>query len=364
MRFLGWLFGACLLMQLAGCGSAASDCEPGPIQGDLGDPQKRDNSDATTGLGLHEAPSTPEKGGCRFFCGDMVKVPSGAFVMGCQDVEEGQCRFNEKPKHTVLLDGFWIDKYEATYAQFAEFLNKNQTGETSDGNIHQLTSYTFERQGDKYVAVGILANYAVENATWEGARKFCEWAGKRLCTEAEWERAARGDGARRYPWGDEPPSCPGVSMLNAGGPVFDPEPACGLRLSYLPEVGDLHWVGNGGPPAKFYLDESPFGVMNMAGNVSEWVSDLYGANYYEASPLHGPIGPENADLGIGVTKAAYRVVRGGRGSWDEPLAFRISFRQAVDPANTKIKWGSGTIPMDWGSTSEVGIRCCLGGGPQ
>ena len=359
MVLLTRLIFAWVMVQVAGCGTPVSPCQSGPTRGDIAESSEGTLSDVST-EGLREAAPVPQEAGCKFFCDEMVKIPPGAFAMGCRDTNGGPCRANEKPRHTVMLDGFWIDKYEVTYGQFAKFLSDNETGEKPDGNVHFWNDYSFIKKGDEYELEFMLPTYAVENATWHGATAFCEWAGKRLCSEAEWERAASGDDARQYPWGDAPPSCPGVSLLRSGGPVFDPEPACGLRAHQMPGGSDQHWVGDGGPPEKFYLDESPFGVMNMAGNVSEWVSDLYGATYYESSPTYAPMGPAVADLGVGVTVAAYRVVRGGRGSWDEAERFRVSFRQAVDSAADEAEHEGGSIGSDWGVTSNAGIRCCLG----
>ena len=120
----------------------------------------------------------------------------------------------------------------------------------------------------------VLADYPVVNVTNDMARTYCSWTGKRLCTEAAWEKAARGTEGRRYPWGNEPASCDRAVMHDGGD-------GCGTGTSY--------------PVGSKPLGASPYGALDMAGNVSEWVKDFYSPSYYQVctSVCNNPQGPSN-----------------------------------------------------------------------
>lgn len=236
-------------------------------------------------------------------------IPAGAFQMGCDSSNpaENGCTANawqvyEQPLHTVYLNAYAIDKYEVTNARYKSCVDAGGCTAPQAPGSHTRPSY----YGNP-----IYADYPVINVTWQQAAAFCAWAGKRLPTEAEWERAARGGSdTRKYPWGDSAPACTKANYWGEAG-------GC---------VGDASRVGS------YLSGASPDAVMDMAGNVWEWVNDWYLAGYYEISPGSNPQGP---------TTGTHRVMRGG--SWDFDGSFlRSAFR-------------SGGVPANW--SGYVGFRC-------
>jgi formylglycine-generating enzyme required for sulfatase activity len=206
---------------------------------------------------------------------ELVFVPEGSFLMGS---EVGTSKADEVPEHIAHLDDYWIYKYEVTYAQFSRFLNTIGNQE-EDGalwlNASDRDLRISEVEGVWEPDAG-YEDHPVAGVTWYGARAYCEWVGARLPTEAEWEKAARGEDGRLYPWGDEHPNC---DFANFSG--------C---------------VGYSVPVGSYPLGASPYGVLDMGGNVWEWVTDWYDENYYNESPVFNPLGPE---MGV------YKVLRGG-----------------------------------------------------
>lgn len=196
---------------------------------------------------------------------DMVQIPEGPFTMGSQDGGP-----DEAPEHQVFLKGFFIDLKEVTQAEYMRFAKMTKRP--------MPRIEVFEDDQSKL----LQPEFAAMSVSWEDAVAYCKWAGKRLPTEAEWERAGRGEGKRKYSWGDE-------FVLNAAN-VDGSEDG----YKYL------------APPGSFEKGRSPYGLYDMTGNVAEWVADSYDEHYYKNSPYRDPKGPENADL---------KVVRGG--SWRE-----------------------------------------------
>jgi eukaryotic-like serine/threonine-protein kinase len=191
-----------------------------------------------------------------------VLIPAGTFQMGC-DVSNlaESCFSNEQPLHMVYLDGYHIDKYPVTNARYKACVDAG--GCTAPQSVNSSTR-------SPYYGNATYANFPVINVTWHQASAFCAWADKRLPTEAEWEKAARGSSdTRKYPWGNEDPTC---SLANYVG-----------STGYC--VGDTSEVGS------YPAGASPYGVMDMAGNVWEWVNDWYQADYYSVSPDSNPQGP-------------------------------------------------------------------------
>ena len=227
----------------------------------------------------------------------MVLVPAGRFTMGSNDGYD-----EEKPQHEVELDAFYIDKYEVTTSRYANFFQSTGRKEPRWWLETVLVS-----QGDRPV-VGV---------TWDDAQAYCKHYDKRLPTEAEWEKAARGSDGRIYPWGKAKP---------------DPNRANFGRYA-LSWVTDLY-TERLKPVGRYESGKSPYGAYDMAGNVREWVGDWYDETYYQNSPTKNPKGP-----GEGTN----HVLRGG--SWgNRAVSLRSSDR-------------GGYLP--WLRVSYVGFRCAM-----
>ena len=206
---------------------------------------------------------------------DMALIPAGAFWMGSNRGD-----LNESPLRKVFLSAYAMDRLEVTqkaYQTFADSTRRKIPEIARDPRF----------QGDDRPVVGV---------TWEEAEGFCKWAGKRLPTEAEWEKAARGDDGRTYPWGEEMPR---MERLNFADSVKTT-----TSVAHHPEGA------------------SPYGVQDMAGNVGEWVRDWYDASYRSEGIERDPKGPPTGRM---------KVVRGG--GWKSQAFFvRISARVPQKPS--------------------------------
>jgi formylglycine-generating enzyme required for sulfatase activity len=207
----------------------------------------------------------------------MVMIPAGSFVMGG---EGGQN--SEKPIRTIDLDAYWIDKYEVPMAQYYTFVAA--TGHREP----RLAGYLALASVD--MASFVEPNKPVAGVSWEDAQAYCQWKGKRLPTEAEWEKAAKGPEQRKWPWGDNP----------------DP-PLANL------EGAEDHFIGTA-PVDGFQDGRSPYGAFNMTGNVMEWVNDWYDERYYTVMPPRNPPGPSIGDE---------KVIRGG--SWHDSFRYAHTY---------------------------------------
>jgi formylglycine-generating enzyme required for sulfatase activity len=234
----------------------------------------------------------------------MVYVPAGDFLMGSQQDDPGM-DVDELPQHSVYLDPFWIDQVEVTNAMFVEFLN--EMGNQLEGRLPWLDAVDEDVQifqvDGIWKPLNSLQDYPVVEVTWFGASAYCHWAGKRLPTEAEWEKAARGAQARTYPWGEDI-DCQHANYANCGRQKAVP-------VGSLPE------------------GVSPYGALEMAANLWEWVSDWYAPDYYANSPVDNPVGPENGQ---------FRVLRGGSFGHDWKHA-RSANRRNNAPTNSQHDYG-------------------------
>jgi formylglycine-generating enzyme required for sulfatase activity len=236
-----------------------------------------------------------------------ILIPAGSFQMGCDSSNPAEsCRGGEQLLHTVILDAYSIDKYEVTNARHQACVDAG--GCTPPGSVNSLTR-------SPYYGTSTYADYPVLNVTWHQARAFCAWAGGRLPTEAEWEKAARGSSdTRKYPWGDSGPDCMKVNFTYY------------QNYDYHRCVGDTSRVGS------YPSGASPYGVMDMAGNVWEWVNDWYSGSYYSVSPSVNPQGPATGSR---------RVLRGG--SW------------FFNGDSVRSAYRGDLFPDDW--SDVLGFRC-------
>jgi formylglycine-generating enzyme len=216
--------------------------------------------------------------------GDGIEVPAGTLLMGCESGDPA-CASDAQPVHEVTIAAFAIDATEVTEADYAACV--------TEGGCQPIDG------------AGAAADIPLRSASWTHASAYCAWRGARLPTEAEWERAARGSDARRFPWGDDDATCGRAALAGCAG----------------------------APVAVATLDgEGPFGTDDLIGNVAEWVADHYQSDYYAQSPASNPSGP-----GAG----GENVIRGGS-YLDDPSGASAWMRRHADPLNPQ---------------ADVGFRC-------
>jgi len=268
---------------------------------------------STTAVGATDAPE------------DMVLIPGGSFLMGVDKTERVDTKkmtlrqqlkyavskeaFNDEgPAHMVILDPYYMDKYEVSNKHYAEFIKATD---------HPAPAYWDDHRRNK-------PQQPVSGVNWHDANAYCSWTNKRLPSEAEWEKAARGPEGYKYPWGNE----------------LDPTKAnFGRKQEYTANV-DAYPEG-----------KSPYGIYNMAGNVFEWVDDWYDPNFYKnTKETVNPHGPKEgvflSSTGTYVDRIATgkkRVIRGG--SWYAP---------AESVTNTHRFWND---PMNNSYGVGLGFRC-------
>lgn len=215
----------------------------------------------------------------------MAEISAGEFIMGRGGSE---ALADERPLHSVWLDAFSIDLHEVTTAQYARFL-----ASTGRQTPWQWETVELGQHGDRPV-VGV---------SWDDADAYCRWKEKRLPSEAEWEKAARGTDGRRYPWGNQVPT---KDLANF---------ALGARFSYNQVLQPVGSREDG---------KSPYGLHHMAGNAYEWVQDWYMSDYYETAPAKNPHGPE---------RGQFKVLRGG--SWSDLAKYLLTYSRFKLPPETR-----------------------------
>jgi sulfatase modifying factor 1 len=261
---------------------------------------------------------------------DMVLVPTGEFRMGAPAGSGGLP--DEQPERAVLLSAFYIDRFEVTNEAY--FLFVSMTGHRMPENSNPAATLWKDRR-----PMPGIERHPVVNVSWTDADAYCRWAGKRLPTEAEWEKAARGTDGRRYPWGDQWDVLLANSASYWAGRTVQFDSGADWEAFWVKGEG-AHIAKEKGlngevltmPVGSFPGSISVYGLFDMAGNVAEWVQDWYDPNYYPSGPLTNPTGPP---------RGAIKSMRGG--SWLKPA---VSLR---------------TSDRDWGTIdsrpSGTGFRC-------
>jgi len=260
----------------------------------------------------------------------MIRIPAGEFRMGSA-AESGGLP-DEQPERSVLLSAYFIDRFEVTNEAYSIFVSR--TGHRMPENVNPASTLWKD-----HTPMPGIEQHPVVNVSWTDAEAYCRWAGKRLPTEAEWEKAARGPDGRRYPWGNQWD----FSLANSASYWAGRTVAFDSGADW-----EAFWVkGEGAHIAKqkglngevltlavgsFPGSVSAYGLFDMAGNVAEWVQDWYDPHYYLSAPLSNPTGPP---------RGAIKSMRGG--SWLKPA---VSLR---------------TSDRDWGTMdsrpSGTGFRC-------
>jgi formylglycine-generating enzyme required for sulfatase activity len=296
------------LLATTACGLSGNNAQPTamsfatavPTQAVGVNPTEKPQGNANSG----EERTSPTDGMIQVF------IPDGSFTMGGMDAGTGP---DEQPAHKVTISGFWMDKVEVTNSMYSLCV---QAGACEPPKL--FTS----AQHETYFNDPNFAEYPVIMVRWRDANAYCSWAGRRLPYEAEWEYAARGTDLRTWPWGDQRADS---SLAN---------------FNY--SVGDTIRVGS------YPAGASPFGILDMAGNVWEWMADWYNANYYINAPIvnpTGPLAPLNGNL---------KVIRGG--SWqDGEVELRVPNRGFTTGGDENAQLNSDAY--NGTASNTIGFRC-------
>jgi len=284
-----WGFLLLLLVSLA-CQPSTGAPTPSPAPTHTAVPATATPVPLPTVTATLPSPAGPQAGAqMLYFDGStLVYIPAGTYTMG------GSGKSN--PTHAVQLSSYWIQRTEVTRRMYGICMAAGSCGEAGQdpflGNMDDTA----------------LIDMPITEVTWDQANAYCTWLGGRLPTEAEWEIAARGTTNTSYPWGNTKPVC---GLLNSN--------RCTDGLSYV---------------TAFTADISPFGVLDMGGNASEWVNDYFQADYFKTAAVQDPQGPEDGD---------YRIVRGGSYNSSADNA-AVDFRALMKPATSR---------------ADLGFRCAV-----
>lgn len=297
---------------MSACGGSGQ-AEPTPIPINTAIPTAEvaqnsagDAAEADTEAGTERV--TPADGMTQVF------IPDGTFQMGGLDNNTDP---DELPPHKVTISAFWMDKLEVTNGMYLLCVEA--------GACDLPTSFAAEKH-EKYFNTDEFADFPVVYVTWGSANDYCEWVGKRLPTEAEWEYAARGTDFRTFPWGDERPDT--------------------SRANFDRKINDVTRVGS------FPAGASFFGVLDMSGNVWEWVSDFYAADSYALAVGTNPTGPLAA-----VGGGERHVIRGGSYQ-DVEDDIRIANRGFASGPDLEADMDS--LEYIGESSPRIGFRCVAG----
>ena len=239
---------------------------------------------------------------------ELILIPAGEFWMG-SDEDDINAETREKPKRKIYLNDFYIDKYPITIGQYITFYGETKYNVRGDFRRGIEASYMYDQKLD----------HPVTSITWEDAKAYADWAGKRLPTEAEWEKAARGTDGRLFPWGNK------WDKNFCDNPFMDKKEHVRKKQNF---DGSL-------PVGRFPEGASIYGVMDMLGAVEEWCNDWYDFYYYRYSHTRNPQGPPSG---------RYKVTRGASRTNRELNSYRCMRR------------GFGT--PDVGYINTIGFRCC------
>jgi formylglycine-generating enzyme required for sulfatase activity len=265
----------------------------------------------------------------------MVHIPEGDFFMGCNRAVDNACSGQETPGHRLWLDAYSIDVNEVTVADYATCV---KAGACSDHHLNGFEPEGAPYQDSRGFPVPGAAptvpdwptcnwgkagreDHPINCVSWNHANTYCAWAGKRLPTEAEWEKAARGTDGRKYPWGNEDATCDFTVTHDYGHAK-----GCDKKSSW--------------PVGSHPRGASPYGAMDMAGNVWEWVSDWYDPEYLHHQPAKNPQGPSTGTMKAG---------KGGCWGSGNPWNLRPSSRMGYRP--------------EYRSNHRLGFRCARSTSP-
>lgn len=268
----------------------------------------------------------------------LIYIPAGEFTMGYSEEEIAHVTSSNFQfiEHKVLVDEYWMDMTEVTNDMFAKFINETQyvTDAEKRGNGHvALPTIYWQRVDDASwkhprgpdTNLAGLGNHPVVQVSWNDAKAYCDWAGRRLPTDAEWEKAARGTDLRLYPWGNNEPN---GELANLPDLKFKEY----IKLDFIKTNFDDGYLFTS-PVGSYPKGKSPYGILDMAGNVWEWVSDFASEDYVKNPETNNPKGPASSEA---------HIIRGA--SWD--------VEYGATSVNREMNWTNE-------SSASLGIRCAL-----